>query len=61
MRNAVPSPGTIQQEFSQSSANAFSRPRQTASPRITLRLTEEENAKLRQLCEDMTVSAISPA
>lgn len=55
MRNAAPS-STIQKEFS-ASAGVVARQRSKASPRITLRLTEEEDARLRRLCEGMTVSA----
>lgn len=55
MRNVAPS-SAIQQEFS-ASTGAVVHQRSKVSPRITLRLTEEEDAKLRQLCEGMTVSA----
>jgi len=56
MRNAAGSTPDVQQEF-HSSVSGLARPTCKTSPRITLRLTEEENAKLRQLCEGMTVSA----
>jgi hypothetical protein len=56
MTNAASLLSPIQQEFS-AAAKAVSHPRGKASPRITLRLTQEEDARLRQLCEGMTVSA----
>lgn len=56
MRNAAGSISDVQEEFS-NSASALARSTRKPSPRITLRLTEEEDAKLRQLCEGMTVSA----
>ena len=48
--------GKLQQEFSNSSRPA-SRPSRNPSVRITLRLSKEEDAKLRKLCEGTTVSA----
>jgi hypothetical protein len=56
MTNAASSPYPIKEEFS-ASASAVSSQHGKASPRITLRLTEEENTKLRDLCEGITVSA----
>lgn len=56
MTNARPLSSTIQQEFS-ATTTMPSHQRGKASPRITLRLTAEEDAKLRQLCEGMTVNA----
>ncbi|MGI9503345.1 MAG: plasmid mobilization protein, partial [Geminicoccaceae bacterium] len=56
MRNAAGSRYDVKAEFS-NSAKALPHPSKKASPRITLRLTEEEDARLRQLCEGRTVSA----
>ena len=56
MRKIAGSISDIQQEF-HGSASRLTRPIRKPSPRITLRLTEEENTKLRQLSEGMTVSA----
>ena len=56
MRNAAGSKQDVKAEFS-NSAKALSHPLKKTSPRITLRLTKEEDAKLRQICEGMTVSA----
>lgn len=56
MRNAAPTSRQIQQDSS-TSTMISSHSRATSPRRITLRLTEDEDAKLRQLCEGMTVSA----
>ena len=56
MRNAAGSIYDVKAEFL-NSAKVLPHPPKKTSPRITLRLTAEEDAKLRQLCEGMTVSA----
>ncbi len=56
MTNTARSIHNMQQEFS-NSVNGLASSRRKPSPRITLRLTEEENAKLHQMCEGITVSA----
>ena len=56
MKNSAGSTFDVKAEFS-NSAKALFRPNKKTYPRITLRLTEEEDTKLRQLCEGMTVSA----
>ena len=56
MRNATGSKQDVKVEFS-NSAKALPLPSKKISPRITLRLTEDEDAKLRKLCEGITVSA----
>lgn len=49
-------PPQVRHEFSRAVAVRH-RPRRSGSERITLRLTEEERARLRNRCEGMTVSA----
>lgn len=56
MTNTAGSTQVLQREFS-SSHSTLPRSSGKSAPRITLRLTAEEDAKLRKLCEGMTVSA----